>query len=176
MILQERRSAWIVRALRRIGAFLAALVVMVVLGSAAHSLFVQRAWSIAAGHADGTAPAWIPLADRVTWAAHDLIGMLRGYTALTAIGLCIGFLCAGALARFTGGRAIVFGAAGAAAIYTLFKIARLALGTVGIFGARGAAGLAAQMLVALIAGVVFATLTAKRAPRAADISPASGTR
>jgi hypothetical protein len=164
MTTRAKRGAWIMRALRRVAAFAAAVAVMVVLGSAAHSLFVQRAWSIAAGHADGTAPVGIPLADRLAWAAHDLIGMLPGYAALTAAGLCIGFLCAGAVSRFTGGRAIVLGVAGAAAICTIFKIARMTLGTVGIFGARGTAGLAAQMIAGLIAGLVFAALTARRSP------------
>ncbi|HEY4970166.1 MAG TPA: hypothetical protein VII35_09690 [Steroidobacteraceae bacterium] len=36
--------------LRRIAAFVVAAAVMVVLGSAAHSYFVQEAWSLAAGH------------------------------------------------------------------------------------------------------------------------------
>ena len=39
---------------------------------------------------------------------------------------------------------------------------RMALGTAGIFGARGAMGLAAQMVVGLVAGVVFATLSVRR--------------
>jgi hypothetical protein len=148
-----------VRLLRRIVAFVAALGVMVVLGSAAHSFFVQRAWSNVAGQADGTGPASIPFTDRISWAAHDLGGMIQPYAALSAIALLIAFLVAGVLARFTGRRVIVFGLAGAVALFTLFTVMRMALGTVGIFGARGAIGLAAQMAVGLIAGVVFARLT-----------------
>jgi len=148
-----------VRLLRRIVAFVAAVGVMVVLGSAAHSFFVQRAWSNAAGQADGTGPASIPFADRISWAAHDLGGMIQPYAALTAIALLIAFLAAGVLARFTGRRVMVFGLAGAVALFTLFTVMRMALGTVGIFGARGAIGLAAQVAVGLIASVVFARLT-----------------
>jgi hypothetical protein len=148
-----------VRLLRRIVAFVAAVGVMVVLGSAAHSFLVQRAWSNAAGQADGTGPASIPFADRISWAAHDLGGMIQPYAALTAIALLIAFLAAGVLARFTGRRVIVFGLAGAVALFTLFTVMRMALGTVGIFGARGAIGLAAQMAVGVIASVVFARLT-----------------
>jgi hypothetical protein len=151
-----------VRLLRRIVAFVAAVGVMVVLGSAAHSFLVQRAWSDAAGQADGTGPAAIPFADRISWAAHDLGGMIQPYTALTAIALLIAFLVAGVLARFTGRRVIVFGLAGAVALFTLFTVLRMVLGTVGIFGARGAIGLAAQMAVGLIASVVFARLTERR--------------
>jgi hypothetical protein len=148
--------------LRRIAAFVVAAAVMVVVGSAAHSYFVQQAWSMAAGQADGTTLAAIPFTDRVSWAAHDLGGMIRPYGALTSIALLIALLIAGAVARFTGFRVMVFGAAGALAIFTLFTVLRMVLGTVGIFGARGAGGLAAQMAVGLAAGVLFALLTRPR--------------
>jgi hypothetical protein len=149
--------------LRRIAAFVAAAVVMVVLGSAAHSYFVQEAWSMAAGQADGTAPVAIPFADRVSWAAHDLGGMILSYGAVTSIALFIALMTAGAVARFTGLRVIVFGVAGAAAIFVLFTALKMFLGTVGIFGARGATGLTAQMVVGSVAGVLFAQLTRPRA-------------
>jgi hypothetical protein len=149
------------RLLRRIGAFIVAVGVMVVLGSAAHSYFVQRAWSSAAGHGDGTGPAAIPFSDRIAWAVHDLGGMIEPYAALTSIALLVAFLAAGVLARFTGRRVIVFGLAGAVALFTLFTVLRMVLGTVGIFGARGAMGVAAQMAVGLLAGLVFARLTSQ---------------
>jgi hypothetical protein len=148
--------------LRRIAAFVVAAAVMVVLGSAAHSYFVQAAWSKAAGLAAGMPPAAIPLADRVSWAVHDLFGMILPYSAVTSIALLIAFLVAGALTRVSGHRVIVFGVAGASAIFALFTAFKILLGTVGIFGARGAMGLAAQMVVGLVAGVVFATLSARR--------------
>lgn len=144
---------------RRMVAFLLAIAVMMVLGSNAHSYFVQRAWSLAAGQADGTAAVPISFADRVSWAAHDVGGLLPSYGALTSIALLIALLIAGVVARFTGQRVIVFGAAGAFAIFTLFSMSRVLLGTVGIFGARGMLGLAAQMAVGAIAGIVFAKLT-----------------
>jgi hypothetical protein len=145
--------------LRRVFAFVVAAVAMVVLGSAAHSYFVQQAWSSAAGNADGTAPAAIPLADRISWAAHDLVGMLLPYCGVTSIALFVAFVIAGGLSRFTSFRVIVFGIAGASAIFVLFTVMRSVLGTVGIFGARGPAGLAAQMAVGAVAGVLFARLT-----------------
>jgi hypothetical protein len=162
---------WTLRILRRIVAFVVAAAVMVVLGSAAHSYFVQEAWSIAAGHADGTAPASIPFVDRLSWAAHDLGGMLPQYGALTSVALLIAFLIAGALARYSGFRVIVFGIAGAFAIFVLFAALKLFVGTIGVFGARGAIGFAAQMAVGSVAGVVFAQLT----PPSASLRPvASG--
>jgi cellobiose-specific phosphotransferase system component IIC len=138
---------------------------MVLLGSAAHSYFVQRAWSGAAGQAYGTAPAAIPFADRISWAAHDLFGMFLPYCAVTSIALFVAFLIAGALARFTGFRVIVFGLAGASALFVLFTVLKSQLGTVGIFGARGPAGLAAQMAVGAVAGVLFARLAKPRTPQ-----------
>ena len=154
--------SWKLWMLRRVVAFVVAAVVMVLLGSAAHSYFVQRAWSIAAGHAAGTAPSAIPFADRISWAAHDVGGMLVPYCAVTSIALLVAFLIAGALARFTGFRVFVFGLGGALALFAVFTILRSVLGTVGIFGARGPAGLAAQMAVGAIAGVLFAQLTRAR--------------
>ena len=152
--------------LRRLGSFVVAAAVMVVLGSVCHSYFVQRAWSIAAGHAAGAAPAAIPLTDRIDWAAHDLLGMILPYGALTSIALLIAFLIGGALGRLSGFRTTVFGAAGALALFTLFTVLRVVLGSVGIFGARGAMGLAAQMAVGLFAGVLFAKLTPPESPGA----------
>jgi hypothetical protein len=152
-------QGWKLWMLRRLGAFVVAATFMVVLGSSAHSYFVQQAWTIAAGRADGTGPAAIPFADRISWAGHDLMGMLVPYTAVTSIALLIAFLIAGTLARFSGFRTIVFGAAGALALFALFTALKMMLGTVGIFGARGPLGLAAQMTIGLLAGVLFAKLT-----------------
>jgi hypothetical protein len=156
---------WKIWMLRRMAAFVLAAAAMVLLGSAAHSYFVQRAWSIAAGDALGTTPAAIPFAERISWAAHDLLGMLLPYSAVTSIALLVAFLIAGALARVSGFRVIVFGVAGALALLVLFTIMKKVLGTVGIFGARGPAGLAAQMTVGALAGLLFARLSmARRLP------------
>ena len=152
-------QSWKLWMLRRVVAFVLAAAAMVLLGSTAHSYFVQQAWSSAAGHAYGTAPAAIPLADRISWAAHDLLGMFLPYCAVTSIALFVAFVIAGVLARFTRFRAIVFGLAGALALFVLFTVMKSLLGTVGIFGARGPAGLAAQMAVGAVASVLFARLT-----------------
>lgn len=147
---------------RRIVAFVVAALVMVVLGSFAHSLFVQDAWSQAAAQIEGTDPVAIPVADRVSWILHDLVGLEPLYGGLTGVALLIAFLAAGLLARFTGLRPIVFAVAGAVAIFVLFTIMKMQLGTVGVFGARGPMGLGAQMAVGLLAGLTFALLTRPR--------------
>ena len=111
--------SWKLRMLRRVVAFVVAAVAMVLLGSAAHSYFVQQAWSSAAGHAYGTAPVAIPFADRISWAAHDLFGMFVPYCTVMSIALLVAFVIAGALARFTRFRVILFGFAGALALFVL---------------------------------------------------------
>ena len=153
---------WKASMLRRVVAFVVAAAVMVLLGSVCHSYFVQQAWSTAAGHADGAPPAAIAFADRISWAAHDVVGMFLPYSAVTSIALLIAFVIAGALARLTGFRILIFGAASACALFVLFTLLKSTLGTVGIFGARGPIGLTAQMAAGAVAGSLFARLT--RAP------------
>ena len=139
--------------------FVVALGAMVVLGSIAHSVFVQEAWSMAAGQAEGTGPVALPMAERINWIGHDLIGLEPLYGALSGVALLIAFAAGSLLSRFTGLRWIVFPVAGAAAIFILFTVMKMQLGTVGVFGARGDMGLGAQMLAGLLAGALFATLT-----------------
>ena len=149
---------------RRLVAFAIAALVMIVLGSLAHSLMVQQAWSDAVVMGEGT-PAALPIGDRVSWILTDLIGMetnVPPYGALTSIALLLAFLTAGLLARFTGLRPIVFAVAGAVGIFVLFFMLKWQLGTVGVFGARGMLGLGLQMTAGLIAGLVFAQLTTPR--------------
>lgn len=150
-----------------------AIVTMVILGSIAHSVFVQQAWLKAAAQsaaASNGAPlvASIEAGERFDWILHDLVGLQPLYGMLVAIALLLGLLVAGAVARFTGARSAVFAIAGASCIFALFSILKLTLGTVGVFGARGAAGLAAQMVVGLLAATVFAAVT--RNPKV--VSPA----
>jgi hypothetical protein len=156
--------SWKIWMLRRVVAFVVAEAAMVVLGSTAHSLFVQRAWSGAAGRAAGTASAAIPFVDRIAWVAHDLVGMFLPYCAVTAVALGVAFVIAGGLGRLIGFRVSVFGLAGASASFVLFTAMKWLTGTVGVFGARGPAGLAAQMAAGALAGVIFARLTRRLNP------------
>jgi hypothetical protein len=148
--------------LRRIIAFVVAAATLVVLGCITQSLFVQQAWSVAAGQADGGVPAAISTADRIGWIAHDFTGIFVSYGAVTASTLLVALLVAGWLNRLTGHRAMLYGVISAMAILTVFMLLRRLLGTVGIFGVRGAFGLAAQMAIALVAGILFAHLTRPR--------------
>lgn len=149
---------------RRLIGFVIAALVMIVLGSIAHSLMVQQAWTDAATMGEG-AQASLPFADRLNWIVSDLVGMeanVPPYGSLTTIALLLAFLAAGLVARFTGLRTIVFAVAGAVAIFVLYFLLKSQLGTVGVFGARGTLGLALQMTAGLVAGAVFALLTQPR--------------
>lgn len=140
--------------IRRLVAFVLALACAVVLGSLAHSVMVQQAWLEAGGSA-----VTLPLADRLGWIAHDLVGLQPLYGGLVGIALVVAFLAAGLVTRFTGLRTIVFAVAGAVALFTMFTVMKMQLGTVGVFGARGQLGLAAQMFAGGLAGLVFAFLS-----------------
>lgn len=146
---------------RLLVAFVVALVVMVVLGTAAHSLMVQAAWTDAAAQAGGAAVA-LPLGDRVSWFVHDLLGMAPLFGALSGVALLVAFLVGTLMARFTGLRLVVLAVAGAVAIFVLFTVMKMTLGTVGVFGARGTLGLGLQMAAGLISGLVFAMLSRPR--------------
>lgn len=149
---------------RRLVGFVVAALVMIVLGSIAHSVMVQSAWADAVGMTEA-APGALSIGERVNWIVSDMIGMeanVPPYGALTTIALLIAFLAAGLLARFTGLRPIVFAVAGAVALFALFFFLKWQLGTVGVFGARSMLGLGLQMTAGLIAGFVFAQLTAPR--------------
>jgi hypothetical protein len=146
---------------RRLIAFVVAVVVMIVLGSLAHSLMVQQAWADAVLAGEGS-PGTLSFGERVSWILHDLTGMLPLFGSLTTIALLIAFLAGGLVARFTGLRPIVYAVAGAVAIFVLFTALKTALGTVGVFGARGTLGLGLQVVAGMVAGVVFAMLSRPR--------------
>lgn len=143
-------------------AFVAAVAVMTVIGSIAQTLFVQEAWSAAAGMGEGTDPVPIPLGDRISWIMHDIVGLQPLFGALVTVALLIAFLVAGVVARFVPLRTIVYAAAGAIAIWFLFFMLKAQLGTVGVFGARGMWGLAGQVAAGFVAGLVFAWLSRPR--------------
>lgn len=144
--------------IRRLLAFISAVLIMAVLGSVAHSLFVQQAWIDSAG-----AAAQLSVNERLSWIAHDVVGLQPLFGALAAVALFVAFLVSGLVARYTGLRTIVFAVAGAVAIFVLFTTMKSVLGTVGVFGARGAMGLGAQMFAGLLAGLVFAMMTRPQA-------------
>ena len=149
--------------LRRILAFAAAAVFMTILGSLAHSWFIQQAWLEAAAMSGSMPGAQLSLAERASWMADDVVGLQPLYGILTSVALLLAFLASGLVARVTGLRTVVFAAAGAVAIFVMFTLMKTQLGTVGVFGARSAMGLGAQVFAGLLAGLLFASLTRPQA-------------
>lgn len=146
---------------RRLTAFVVALLVMVVLGTAANSYMVQQAWSSAALEGQGAAGV-LSTGERLSWFLHDLVGMQPLFGGLVGVALLVAFTAGALMARFTGLRWIVLPVAGAVAIFVLFTALKMALGTVGVFGARGTTGLGLQMIAGLISGFVFEYLSRPR--------------
>jgi hypothetical protein len=149
--------------LRRILAFAAAAVFMTILGSLAHSWFVQQAWLEAAAMSGSMPGAQLSLAERASWMADDVVGLQPLYGILTSVALLLAFLASGLVARVTGLRTVVFAVAGAVAIFVMFTLMKTQLGTVGVFGARSPMGLGAQVFAGLLAGMLFASLTRPQA-------------
>jgi hypothetical protein len=148
--------------LRRIIAFALAAVLMAVLGSLAHTWFVQQAWLDAAA-ISGATSAELTVSERLSWILDDVVGLQPIYGALTSVALLLAFLASGLVARFTGLRTIVFAVAGGVAIFVMFTLMKSQLGTVGVFGARGPMGLGVQAFAGVLSGLLFAWLTQPRA-------------
>ena len=144
----------------RIIAFLSAVLVMIVLGSLAHSVVVQQSLLVTALQA-GIAPE-LTLEQRLQWCLHDLLGMQPLYGILISITLLIALPIASGVQRMVGQRTWVFAAAGATSIFAMFSILKGVLGTVGVFGARGLVGMSTQMFAGVLAALLFSAMTAPR--------------
>lgn len=148
---------------RRIAAFLVSVAFAVVLSSVAHSLFIQAAWSEAAGMAEGAAPGALSVSERLSWIAHDLAGMETNSPPIgpvIAVALLLGFVVAGLISRFVGLRTIGFVSAGAVAFFVMFMAIKATQGTIGLAGARSVFGMSAQLIVGALSGWIFARMSA----------------
>jgi len=148
--------------------WLVAVVVCIVIGAAALSYFDQQGWLAAAGEAGS-----LSVAERAAWFGRTLYGLvfINGtglgfglYPVLVAIALLIGLAVAAIFVRWTPGlRFWWYAGAGAVAMVTIFFALEAALGMMVVPGARTMAGIAAQGAAGLIAGAVFAVMSARRA-------------
>lgn len=144
-------------------AFVIAVAITAVLGSASSTHFVLAEYA-ALGHPP-------TLQERLDMTIHDIVGMGFGrdstvpglYPVLIAIGLTIAFLAAGLVARIAPAlRWLVFMVAGGAALLVMMVSLEAALGLMPISGVRTTAGLAGQGVAGAIGGLVFALLKQKR--------------
>ncbi len=139
--------------IRVVIAYLAAVVVMMVLGVIAQSLFVLS--GLASVGAD------IRAADALAMVADDLVGLGPLYAIFIALGLALALPAAALVGRIIKlPRALVFGVAGLvcmAVMLTLMK--EVFFGVQVIAGARSLWGFWAQALAGGVSGLAFAALT-----------------
>lgn len=136
--------------------FLAAVASAFVLASAFHTQMVIEAL--------GAAGAAVPLDQRISMTAGDLVGLAPQFGAVIAIALAIGFLVAAGLRRVLKPLAkIAYPLAGAAAIGVALTAMGAAFdGITPIAGARTTLGFALQCLAGAFGGLVFAAIAGPR--------------
>lgn len=129
-------------------AFLAALAVATVLGTAASTHFVLEGLV-------GTGTE-IPLSDRISAVGLDLLGLGPTYAAVVAPALLVFFVAGSFVLRAVPfPAALVFATAGALALLATMAALPMIFGIMPISGARTGDGVAAQMVAGLLAGLVF---------------------
>lgn len=153
---------------RVLAAWFIAVIVCVVVGGAALAWFDQQGFLAAAGGS-----ATLSFADRLAWLGQTLYGLviINGtglgfgiYPVLVAIALLAGLAAAAVCVRFAPGlRVWWYAGAGAVAMVVMLIALHKAQGMMVVPGARTMAGLLAQGAAGLIAGVVFAAISRRRA-------------
>tara|TARA_E500000318_G_scaffold7581_1_gene7028 strand:- start:2 stop:460 length:459 start_codon:yes stop_codon:yes gene_type:complete len=139
--------------LRVFGAYLAAVLVLIVLAVITQSLFVLSALT-AVGAEIGAGDALAMLGD-------DLIGLGPLYGIFIALGLAVALLAAALVSRLLPvPRGWVFSAAGVVCMLVMLTLMKeVFFGVQIIAGARSMTGLLVQAVAGGIAGVVFVLLT-----------------
>jgi len=139
--------------IRRIGAWLAAILTVVCLG-----VFFQTQNIISRL---GKLGADIGFGDRLAMTAYDISHLGTLYGIFIAIALAIAFLVGGLVYKFAKfGRPIIYAAAGGIAILVMLFFMKRAFFDVHIIaGARDGLGITLQVLAGVIGGWVFAHFT-----------------
>lgn len=139
--------------LKRIGSWLAAVLIVVILAVTLQTQnVIERLVNLGAD---------VSFRDRLSMTAYDISHLGSLYGIFIAIALLIAFLSGGLLYRFTKfGRYIIYCVAGAVAILVMLFAMKQAFFDIHIIaGARDTLGIAFQMLAGGIGGWVFAHLT-----------------
>lgn len=142
-----------VNLLKRIGAWLTAVIAVIVLGVTFQTQNVISRLSNL-----GTD---IGFGERLFMTGYDITHLGSLYGIFIAIALAIAFLAGGLLFRFAKfGRAVIYPIAGGVAIFVMLLLMKRAFFDVHIIaGARDSFGIALQILAGVIGGWVFAHLT-----------------
>ncbi len=136
--------------------FIAAVITVVILGAASHAIINQG--DLAAIGAQFTAM------ERIQWIGHDIVGMGPLYGAIMGVGLFIGFIVAGFVARI-GLRPIVYIVAGAVAVVVSLIVVGMAFpgGVTPIASTRELDGLIGQAIAGALAGLAYVLVKPKAA-------------
>jgi len=139
--------------IKRIGAWLAAVIAVVILGVAIQTQNVIARL--------GNLGADVGFGDRLSMTAYDISHLGSLYGIFIAIALAIAFLAGGVVFRVAKfGRPLIYSVAGGIAILImLFAMKRAFFDIHIIAGARDGLGITLQMLAGVIGGWVFAHLT-----------------
>ena len=139
--------------LKRIGAWLAAVLAVVILG------VIFQTQNVIARL--GNIGADIGFIERLSMTAYDIIHFGSLYIPFIAIALVIAFLAGGLLYHFTKfGRPLIYPVAGGVAILVMLFLMKQAFFDVHIInGAKDELGISLQVLAGTIGGWVFARLT-----------------
>jgi len=139
--------------IKRIGAWLAAVIAVVILGVAIQTQNVIARL--------GNLGADVGFGDRLSMTAYDISHLGSLYGIFIAIALAIAFLAGGVVFRVAKfGRPLIYSVAGGIAILImLFAMKRAFFDIHIIAGARDGLGITLQVLAGVIGGWVFAHLT-----------------
>jgi hypothetical protein len=147
--------------LRKLGAWLLAVLVGYAVGTVAATQFVLAKL--------GELGVAVPVGDRLSTTLFDLAGMATSYLPLIAVALAIAFPVAALVVRFQPTwRSFGYPLAGAVALLVLHLALQFAIGFTPVAGVRTTAGLIAQMLAGALGG--YALLRALPAARAQPAS------
>lgn len=144
----------------QLGAFLVALLSLIILGSLFHTQFVLNALPV---------PTPVSLSDNISTSLSDIIGLAPLYGAIMGAGLIVAFLIAIYVTKLAPSlRWLVYAVAGFVAVITTLMIMKATFGLMPIAGARSLAGLLMQGVAGAIAGYVFTRIS--RAPSSDPIA------
>lgn len=134
----------------RLGAFIVALLSLVILGSFFHTQFVLSALPV---------PTPVSFSDNMSTTLSDILGLAPLYGAIMGAGLLIAFLIAMYVTKLAPSlRWLVYLVAGFVAVIAALLIMKAVFGLMPIAGARSMAGLLMQGVAGAVAGYVFTRL------------------
>lgn len=131
----------------QLGAFLVALLSLIILGSLFHTQFVLDALPV---------PIPVSLSDNISTSLSDIIGLAPLYGTIMGGGLLVAFLIAIYVTKLAPSlRWLVYCVAGFVAVIATLMIMKATFGLMPIAGARSLAGLLMQGVAGAVAGYVF---------------------